>query len=111
MSAEREARRLIESGYRCVSNRYCGIRRIDRPDWREALAEHHTPWDLEQGMRWANGKDMGDYYRRVLSKDRREVDPEVYRAMKRAMIGGGWGLLDEYLPMIPANQPMRLIEL
>lgn len=106
-----QAQQLIEQGYRIVSNRHRMISRIDRPDWKEAMADYHTggfPGDKqrnrEAGLRWVNGLRDGaaDFYRRVISKDKITVRPGVLmvmRSMLRNMGAAyGWGGLNEYIP-------------
>jgi len=66
---------LIKKGYRRVSNKFGHVARIDRPDWREHMAERNAPWDPKgQGMEWVRllEKTPGsaeDHYRRCYSKD------------------------------------------
>jgi hypothetical protein len=101
------ARRLIASGYRAGSNRYRIVSRIDREDWKEHMARKHAPWSFEEGMRWVIGlgdERAADHYRRVYTKDKIEgVPEEVYRAVKRAGNGAGWGGLSEYRPLLPVG--------
>jgi hypothetical protein len=62
---------LIAKGYRRISNAYCLVARIDRPDWLKILAMHlhrsvaefYIEGTEEISNRWPN------YYRRVLSED------------------------------------------
>jgi hypothetical protein len=106
-----EATRLIESGYRSVSNRHRMVSRIDRPDWREHMArDHHRGFrgdpqrNLEEGMRWvrALGTGAADHYRRVLSKDTVTMLPQdVFDAVRKAGAGFGWGGVDEYREIVP----------
>ena len=94
-----EATRLIESGYRSVSNRHRMLSRIDRPDWREHMARDHTRGfrgdaqkNLDEGMRWVDllGAGAADFYRRVLSKDTlSQIPQDVFDAVKRAGSAGG----------------------
>jgi hypothetical protein len=108
----RKARRLVLSGYRPVSNRYRILSRIDRADWREAMADHKTggfPGDAQTnrdaGLKWVRGLGSGaaDYFRRVLSADKIEVTPEVFAAVKAQLraVGAthGWGRCDEFVPV------------
>ncbi len=60
---------LVARGYRRISNAHKILSRIDRPDWKEAMAATHL-----SGMAWveALSKQPGqaeDYYRRCISKD------------------------------------------
>jgi hypothetical protein len=67
-------------GYRIVSRKYGIIARIDRPDWKEFLAEEHAPWDIEEGRDWVaalGDRRAADYYRRVYSKDTIELGREA----------------------------------
>lgn len=68
-------------GYRRTSNRFGHLSRIDRPDWKEHMAQRHSPWSKEEGRAWvrALGDGASDHYRRVFSKDTREVSREVAR--------------------------------
>lgn len=101
-----EATRLIESGYRTISNKHRGVARLDRPDWLEHMARHHVdgfPGDparnLAEGMRWAKGlgKGAADHYRTCLANDKLYYLPaEVYERIRKAGAGSGWGGLDEY---------------
>ena len=69
---------LISKGYRRTSCRFGSISRVDRPDWREYMARKHAPWDINEGIAWVDslGNRAGDFYRRVLSKDHKDVGPE-----------------------------------
>lgn len=106
-----EAERLVASGYRCISNTYRMVSRLDRADWREHMGREHTKGfrgdprkNLEEGMRWVGllGPGAADHYRRVLSSDRiSNVSPDVYAAVKK----GGQALAaregDEFRQRIP----------
>lgn len=73
---------LAAMGYRRTSNRHCLVSRVDRPDWREHMAQKHAPWDPEgQGVAWVKclGKGAADHYRRCYSNDTMTVGPEVSR--------------------------------
>ena len=68
-----EAQYLINQGYAITSRKFGILSRIDRPDWREAMALKHAPWDAAgEGMRWvrALGNGAADFYRRVYSRDK-----------------------------------------
>ncbi len=69
---------LISRGYRRTSRKFGTISRVDRPDWREYMAKEHAPWNIEEGLEWVEtlGDSAGDYYRRVLSKDHKEIGQE-----------------------------------
>lgn len=75
-----EAAALTAQGYRRTSNKYGIVARIERPDWKERLAAH-----LERSVAelYAPGKPERvaagwcDYYRRVLSGDRKTLDPAL----------------------------------
>lgn len=104
---EREAQRLIASGYCPVSNKFRMLSRLDRPDWLEHMAFKQTggfPGDpaknQEDGLRWARGLGPGaaDFYRRVHSKDVLDYVPDaVFRKVKQAMSSHGWGVAQEFL--------------
>jgi len=84
---EKYAQKLIASGYRATSNRYKMVARLDRPDWREHMAIRHSPWSLEEGMKWVNclGHSATEHYLRVYSRDRLEGLPRnVFDAIKKA---------------------------
>ena len=76
---------LVRQGYRRTSNKHRLASRIDRPDWRDVMAKHHSPRDWEEvGLTWVNCMtpgDAADYYRRCLSKDTVKMDEEVSRMM------------------------------
>ena len=77
------AKELMEMGYRVTSRKWGLVSRIDRPDWKEYMAKHHSPHSLEEGLEWV--KLLGeagaeDHYRRVYSEDTLEV-PELARQM------------------------------
>lgn len=93
---ERSALRTIadfkEAGYYVVSRRHRMLSRIDRADWREVMARHHAPWDVNgEGMRWACLKGMGDYYRRCLSKDTIVIAPHQWDSVLKAIPNSGQG--------------------
>lgn len=71
-----EAETLKAKGYRYTSRKHKIAARIDRPDWREYMAERAAPWDAQgEGKRWVDGLGdrAADYYRRVYSKDKIET--------------------------------------
>lgn len=68
---------MISVGYCRVSNKGRMVARIDDPNWRYMLALHFTPWDPEEGMSRAYGRDAADYYRRCLSVDKVVVPNDV----------------------------------
>lgn len=93
------------------------LSRIDRADWREAMADHQTggfPGDAQAnkdaGLKWVRGLGSGaaDYYRRILSADKIEVTPGVFAAVKAQLrktgAGSGWGLCDEFVPVISGGK-------
>jgi hypothetical protein len=66
----------MRDGYCIVSRRHRIAARIDRPDWREALAKLYG--DYEAGAKWVRtlgDTDAADHYRRVMSKDQIIVPP------------------------------------
>lgn len=98
MSVEEEGKRLLDSGYRCTSNRHRIVSRIDREDWREHMASKHMG-----GMEWVNilGYGAGDHYRRVYSRDSIEGLPQpVYDYVKKHGGSHGNSPLCEYLPKV-----------
>jgi len=78
MIKEKYISMLISKGYRRTSCKFGTVSRVDRPDWREYMARDHAPWDINEGLEWveALGDSAGDYYRRVLSKDHKEIGKE-----------------------------------
>jgi hypothetical protein len=60
------AKQAAARGYAIVSRASCWAARIDRPDWRDALAADHP-----DGPKWvkALGASAGDQYRRCKSRD------------------------------------------
>lgn len=90
---------LIAAGYCRVSNKYLHLSRIDRPDWREYLAEQHAPRDPDgQGMRWSLSSGMGNFYRRGESKDV-IVLPENQRGIFNLFPSSDGGP-DHYTPLL-----------
>lgn len=87
------------AGYYVVSRRHRMLSRIDRADWREVMARHHAPWDVNgEGMRWACLKGMGDYYRRCLSKDTIVIAPDRWDYVLRHIQNSGQGA-DTYVEL------------
>lgn len=72
---------LIARGYRKVSNKYGRLSRIDRPDWLHLLAVHlgRAPADFYVPGAEKPAGNWCDYYRRVLSKDKVDIDPQLAR--------------------------------
>lgn len=106
---DQEAMRLIRSGYRPVSNRHRTLSRIDRTDWQERLASALAPWDQEEGAARANAMTgAADFYRRVHSKDRIDVDRRLFDAVKAALRTVDLSLQDGYVELesIPAADAM-----
>ena len=76
---------LVREGWWGVSNAYCHIKRIDRPDWvielarqmRRAPADFYVPGETEVAYNWK------EHYLRCYSKDELTVHPQIYDAMKR----------------------------
>jgi hypothetical protein len=93
MISEKYILSLISKGYRRTSNKYGMVSRVDRSDWREYMAKHHTPWDIKRGLEWveALGDSASDYYRRVLSKDSKEFGREYAKFFPSSSGSGvGW---------------------
>lgn len=83
---------LADAGYYVVSRRHRMVARIDRADWREVMARHHAPWDVNgDGMRWACLKGMGDYYRRYLSKDVLTLPESMWQQAVKTLPNSGAG--------------------
>lgn len=72
---------IINAGYRVVSRKHRLVARVDRKDWREYMAQKHSPWSLEQGRNWVQclGDSAPDFYRRVHSKDQLTVSAEMLK--------------------------------
>ncbi len=70
---------LVASGYSPISNSGLILCRLDRPDWREHMADQH-----HGGMEWVNalGAGAADHYRRVYSQDKTVVSSRVYGEVK-----------------------------
>lgn len=83
---EKEAAKLIRQGYRATSNRYKTVSRLDRADWRGHMAERHAPWSKEEGERWVNalGAYASEFYMRVYSRDRLELNSTLFALVKKA---------------------------
>lgn len=104
---EREAARLMASGYCQISRRHRNLARIDDPDWRSAMGRHQTGGfpepperNIVEGMRWVSdlGASAADYYRRVLSRDVLEgVPQDVFDIVRRS--GSDHG--SEYRELVP----------
>lgn len=62
---------LASLGYRRTSRKFGHVSRVDREDWKEYMAEKHSPWSKEEGLRWVEclGTGAADHYRRCYSKD------------------------------------------
>lgn len=86
---EAEAKRLAAMGYIGTSNKYRSLVRIDRPDWvkkmaREANCSVADFYDFSNGVLTNQvGMRHGEFYCRVMSRDRIEVSEEVYRRVKK----------------------------
>ena len=69
--------KLVELGYRVVSRKHKHVSRIDRPDWKDLVANYFCAWDINEGYEhMENFSECGneDTYRRMLSKDVLTVD-------------------------------------
>lgn len=85
---------MIAAGYRRVSNSYCHLARLDRPDWREYMAYQQAPWDpAGEGMDWVRRRGMADHYRRCYSPS---VIALADEAIYRMFPASGWSE-DEYV--------------
>jgi len=73
---------LIAAGYCVTSRKHCEVSRVDRPDWREYMAKQHAPWCRKEGMAWVDAMGVGaeDHYRRVYSRDSRQIDDVALRS-------------------------------
>lgn len=92
-----EARRLYASGYCPTSGRYLMASRIDRPDWKEFMADAHPG-----GMSWVDalGDAAGDQFRRIYSRDKITLDAKTYQELKRLTPGYGRGGVNEYREVV-----------
>ena len=72
---------LIAQGYRRVSNAYCLVTRIDRPDWLETMASrmHCSVADFYNQDGSGISNSWRDHYCRVYSKDQLCVGPSKIR--------------------------------
>lgn len=71
---ETEVQNLVQQGYCRTSLRHGLVSRIDRRDWKEHMTKKRSPLSVEaalQGMGSIAGAE--DQYRRVYSRDTREV--------------------------------------
>lgn len=76
---------LVKEGWVGVSNAYCHLKRIDRPDWvvelakqmHRAPADFYVPGESEPSWNWK------EHYLRCYSEDELTVHPQIYDAMKR----------------------------
>lgn len=89
---------LLKSGYAKVSNTHRIVSRIDREDWREHMAQEHTPWNPKVGIEWI--ESMGprlaaDQYRRCYSKDTRVVSSQEFKKLPSS----GYGAI-EFLDLV-----------
>ena len=75
---------LMKKGYRKVSNAYCMVARIDRPDWLCILAESMNTCVANFYRKNGTGvpDEWRDHYVRVFSKDQHTVHPAVLRKMR-----------------------------
>lgn len=73
-----KAEKLTAQGYRRIDHGM--VSRIDRADWRDHMAQEHSPWDPEgEGAEWVRvlGKSAANQYRRVFSRDKIVVPATV----------------------------------
>ena len=103
--ARERAARLVELGYRKVSNRYRIIARVDRHDWVSVMASQllRAPADF-----YVPGSDKVeggwcDYYRRCLSKDCITMPPEDHDVFK--LIPSSSGDACGYVGPVPVEEP------
>lgn len=82
----KRAQKLVDRGYRRVSNTHKHLSRIDRPDWREHMAITHSPWSIDEGMAWVHclGSGAADHYRRCHSGDVITVTEKTYRMVPQS---------------------------
>jgi len=69
-------------GYCVISRKYGMVSRIDRSDWKEHMAKEHSPWDINDGLKWImcmGERDSEDQYRRCYSKDKLELGSGALR--------------------------------
>lgn len=71
--------KLMKNGYRRTSRNHFSLSRVDRMDWKNAMAKEHSPWSIAEGLSWVNalGRGASDHYRRVYSDDTITVTPEI----------------------------------
>ena len=73
MADARQLRAWERAGYARTSNASGMVSRIDRKDWREHMAQQHSPHDWQgAGMAWVKllgKKGAADHYRRCYSND------------------------------------------
>jgi hypothetical protein len=76
---------LKDMGYRCISNAYTTIARIDREDWLDIMASQRrcSRADFYNVDGSGIGDNHIDFYVRVHSKDRQVVHPEIYQQLKK----------------------------
>lgn len=66
---------LVRRGYRRVSRRFGVVARVDRPDWLQHLIDNNMGPHREDMRRVDTARLWADFYRRVVSADKIELDP------------------------------------
>jgi len=102
------ARNLAEEGYCITSRKHNMAARIDRQDWREYMAQMHTPWDPRgEGRDWVVGLSAGaaDFYRRVYSKDKKILDYTTANLLPKS---GSYLAPQEFQPLLPRAREGKL---
>jgi hypothetical protein len=103
---------IIKSGYCPISNKYRILARLDRPDWKEYMAEKRVRgWpgnadkNHEQAMKWVNGLGHGaaDFYRRMYSRDKLTVSGDIFQQVRKANSSHGWGRFFNFVPLVEAH--------
>lgn len=84
---------MVASGYCRTSNKFGLVSRIDRPDWREHMAERAYPPEYgytHLGHAWVKnlGTRAADQYRRCYSQDKFEMGRSTGRRFPPSEGGG-----------------------
>ena len=84
-----EANELHKQGYRCISNRYCMIGRVDREDWLDVLARQRrcSRADFYNVDGSGIGDQHVDFYVRVHTQDKKTVSEGVYKELRKLFRG------------------------
>lgn len=102
------AAQLVSQGYAIISRRHRIVARIDRPDWREAMAALHP-----QGKEWVQALGLiaaADYYRRCVSPDRVTVPMDYLPRMPSSGSGPTGFYISAPRPRLTPPPPADLDE-